>query len=157
LQMLSWWCSVAIPSCHLTWSTDAPLIEKDSEQIPYLINLNIIQITRNIPGSSAASVHCAFNPRRYFHIPALRPTHLSRSNISKLSTIRTLTSNMTSSNQSTHDPRVISSHFLDSSDTKDNLAIVVLNWKLPLVTPLLLEKGNSYIEMYPLISYLWLL
>jgi hypothetical protein len=61
---------------------------------------------------------------------------------------------MTSSNQSTHDPRVISSHFLDSSDTKDNLAIVVLNWKLPLVTPLLLEKGNSYIEMYPLISYL---
>jgi hypothetical protein len=40
-------------------------------------------------------------------------------------------------------PRIISSQFLDSSDTKDNLAIVVLNWKLPCVTPLLLEKGNK--------------
>ena len=40
-------------------------------------------------------------------------------------------------------PRIISSQFLDSSDTKDNLAIVVLNWKLPCVTPLLLEKGNN--------------
>ena len=48
---------------------------------------------------------------------------------------------MTTSTQETN-PRIISSHFLDSSDTRDNLAIVVLNWRLPLVTPLLLEKGK---------------
>jgi hypothetical protein len=101
-----------------------------------------ILLLRNILGSSAVSVGCDFFPylRR---LPAPRQAHYTQSSSRvSASNFGALAAKMSSESQATN-PRIISSQFLDSSDTKDNLAIVVLNWKLPLVTPLLLEKGKQ--------------
>ena len=39
--------------------------------------------------------------------------------------------------------RIVSSEFLDPNKPRDNLAVVVLNWKLPSITPLLIEKCEN--------------
>ena len=39
-------------------------------------------------------------------------------------------------------PKVFGSEFLDPNDPKDNLAVIILNWRLPTLTPLILEKGT---------------